>query len=139
MFLKSLKSKIFIGSITDIDETVNFKTKLEISEQKYRFIANNTSDFIMQHNNDGIITYVSNAAEKITGYSVAELTNRDPYDFFHPDDAASAVREAHENNLNGIESPSVQYRFRKKNGDYVEMDEVIAELESDKATFASFN
>lgn len=116
-FNMSTNEKIFIGSITDIDETVNFKTKLEISEQKYRFIANNTSDFIMQHNNDGIITYVSNAAEKITGYSVAELTNRDPYDFFHPEDI-KRVKKQHHNILEN-KHEIITFRFKKKNGKYI--------------------
>jgi PAS domain S-box-containing protein len=113
----STNEKIYIGSITDINETVNFKNKLEISEQKYRFIADNTSDFIMQHQNDGIITYVSNAAEKITGYSISELIKRDPYDFFHPDDIVR-VKKQH---LNILENKNeiITFRFKKKNGRYI--------------------
>ena len=116
-FNMSTNEKIYIGSITDIDETVNFKTKLEISEQKYRFIADNTSDFIMQHHNDGIITYVSNAAEKITGYSVTELINRDPYDFFHPDDI-KRVKKQHYDILEN-KHEIITFRFKKKNGRYI--------------------
>lgn len=116
-FNMSTNEKIFIGSITDINETVNFKTQLEISEQKYRFIADNTSDFIMQHQNDGIITYVSNAAEKITGYSISELINKDPYDFFHPEDI-ERVKKQH---LNILENKHeiITFRFKKKNGTYI--------------------
>lgn len=113
----STNEKIFIGSITDINETVKFKTRLEISEQKYRFIADNTSDFIMQHQNDGIITYVSNAAEKITGYSISELINKDPYEFFHPEDI-ERVKKQH---LNILENKHeiITFRFKKKNGTYI--------------------
>lgn len=109
--------KIIIGSITDINDTVNFKNQLEISEQKYRFIANNTSDFIMQHLIDGTITYVSNAAEKITGYTTNELINKSPYLFIHPED----IEKIKQQNSNILENKNeiLTFRFKKKNEEYI--------------------
>ena len=109
--------KIIIGSITDINDTVNFKNQLEISEQKYRFIANNTSDFIMQHLIDGTITYVSNAAEKITGYTTNELINKSPYFFIHKDD----IEKIKKQNSNILENKNeiLTFRFKKKNEEYI--------------------
>ena len=109
--------KIIIGSITDINDTVNFKNQLEISEQKYRFIANNTSDFIMQHLIDGTITYVSNAAEKITGYTTNELINKSPYLFIHQDD----IEKIKKQNSNILENKNeiLTFRFKKKNEEYI--------------------
>ncbi|WP_333810279.1 PAS domain-containing protein [Flavobacterium sp.] len=109
--------KIIIGSITDINDTINFKNKLAISEQKYRFIADNTSDFIMQHQKDGTITYASNNSKKITGYSPAELLSKDPYSFFHPDDI-ERVKKQHANILEN-KNEIITFRFKKKNGKYV--------------------
>ncbi|WP_445714928.1 PAS domain S-box protein [Flavobacterium sp.] len=109
--------KIIIGSITDINDTVNFKNQLEISEQKYRFIANNTSDFIMQHLIDGTITYVSNAAEKITGYTTNELINKSPYMFIHQED----IEKIKQQNSNILENKNeiLTFRFKKKNEEYI--------------------
>ncbi|MDP5001259.1 MAG: PAS domain S-box protein [Flavobacterium sp.] len=116
-FSVSTNEKIIIGSITDIDNTINLKNQLEISEQKYRFIANNTSDFIMQHLTDGTITYVSNTSEKITGYLPEELLQRNPYDFFHPSD----IEKAKKQNLNILDNKNeiITFRFKKKNGKYI--------------------
>lgn len=116
-FNVSTNEKIIIGSITDINDTVNFKNQLEISEQKYRFIANNTSDFIMQHLNDGTITYVSNTAEKITGYTPEELLQKNPYDFFHPNDV-DKVQKQHLNILDN-KNEIITFRFKKKSGKYI--------------------
>jgi PAS domain S-box-containing protein len=116
-FNVSTNEKIIIGSITDINDTVNFKNQLEISEQKYRFIANNTSDFIMQHLNDGTITYVSNTAEKITGYLPEELLQKNPYNFFHPNDIYK-VKKQHLKILNN-KNEIITFRFRKKSGKYI--------------------
>lgn len=113
----STDQKIIIGSITNINDTINFKNKLAISEQKYRFIADNTSDFIMQHQKEGTITYASNNSKKITGYSPAELLMKDPYSFFHPDDI-ERVKKQHANILEN-KHEIITFRFQKKSGKYV--------------------
>ncbi|MCL9769032.1 PAS domain S-box protein [Flavobacterium sp. HXWNR69] len=113
----SSQKKIIIGSITDINDTINFKNKLEISEQKYKFIAENTSDLIMQHLIDGTITYVSQNSEKITGYKPEELIDQNPYNYYHPEDI-EIISKQHQNILNN-KNEIVTFRFKKKNGKYI--------------------
>jgi len=109
--------KIFIGSITDINDTIKLKNKLKISEQKFRFIAENTSDIIMQHLNDGTITYISSNCLKILGYKESELLNKDPYSFIHPDDIERVLIQ--HNNIIDFKTEIITFRFRKKEGTYI--------------------
>ena len=109
--------KIIIGSITNINDTINFKNKLAISEQKYRFIADNTSDFIMQHQTDGTITYASNTSAKITGFSPSELLLKDPYTYIHPDDVARVAKQ-HANILKN-KNEIITFRFKTKSEKYI--------------------
>lgn len=129
-FDNSTQKKIIIGSITDINDTINLKKQLEISEQKYKFIAENTSDLIMQHLNDGTITYVSQNAEKITGYQPDELINKNPYNFYHPEDI-DAISKQHQNILNN-KNEIITFRFRKKNGKYIWLETYTKTLLDEK-------
>ena len=71
----------------------------------------------MQHLNDGTITYVSNTAEKITGYTPEELLQKNPYDFFHPNDV-DKVQKQHLNILDN-KNEIITFRFKKKSGKYI--------------------
>ena len=109
--------KIILGSITDINDLITLRKKLEISEQKYRFIAENTSDLVVQHQFDGIIKYISNNCERITGYKPEEVLKQDPYQYIHPEDIHEIVAK-HENIMN-LKNEVVTFRFLKKNKEYV--------------------
>ncbi len=109
--------KFVLGSITDINDIVTLKNKLEISEQKYRFIAENTSDLVVQHQFDGIIKYISNNCERITGYKPEEALEQNLCQFIHPDDIRD-MSEKYTNILN-LKNEAVTFRFLKKNQEYI--------------------
>ncbi len=109
--------KFVLGSITDINDIITLKNKLEISEQKYRFIAENTSDLVVQHQFDGIIKYISNNCERITGYKPEEAAELNFCQFIHPDDI-KYLSEKYTNILN-LKNEAVTFRFLKKNKEYV--------------------
>lgn len=84
--IQPIPEGVFILSI-DISERKKAEKALQISEEKYRLISDNTDDWIYWIRPDGFIYYVSPACERVTGYS--------PEDFIsHPDLHERIVFEA---------------------------------------------
>lgn len=110
-------SQFILGSITNINDLISLRKELQISEQKYRFIAENTSDLVVQHEFNGIVKYISNNCDRITGYTKEELLNQDPYQFIHPDDIQEIVTK--HNNILNLPNEVITFRFLKKNQEYV--------------------
>lgn len=112
-----------IGTHIDISEIKEKERQLELSEEKFRFITENTTDLITQHNNDGTFSYVSNSSKDIIGYNPEELIQRSLYDFIHPDDL-HIMQNAHQEIARKLKTKSLTFRFRKKDNSYIWMESV---------------
>lgn len=113
------EARMIVGTIRNISLRKQIEENLRISEERYRVLAENSSDIISKHSWDGTFMYVSPACHRLLGYSPEEMIGNSSYVFIHPDDIEN-IRQNHikllENHLdNFIES----YRIRKKNGDYI--------------------
>jgi PAS domain S-box-containing protein len=113
-----------IGTYIDISEIKEAENQLELSEEKFRFIAENTTDLICQHSIDLNYTYVSSSCEEILGYKPEELLNKKPIEFIHPDDI-ELVKNHHENLIKHSKNPIVNFRYRKKDGSYIWLEAQI--------------
>ncbi len=91
---------------------------LRQSEERYRWMADNSNDLISRHTPDGIYLYASPASRSLLGYEPEEMIGRSLYDFFHPEDAAAFQRTQA---IAGRLPPtfSLSYRARHKNGNYI--------------------
>ena len=118
-----------IGTHIDISEIKEKERELEISEEKFRFIAENTTDLICQHDLNGVFTYVSNSAKDIIGYLPDELVGENPYDNIHPDDILE-LKKRHQNILSDKQLNTSTFRFRTKNNSYVWL-EIISKIITD--------
>jgi diguanylate cyclase (GGDEF)-like protein/PAS domain S-box-containing protein len=77
-------------SITWRDVTARFQmlARLAESEQRYRLLAENASDAVVQGSLDGVTTWVSPSITAIVGWLPEELMGRPFGPFVHPDDLA---------------------------------------------------
>ena len=107
-----------VVTFRDITERRRSEEALKESEERFRLLAEKTSDLICLHEPDGRYVYVSPSCRRLLGYEPDELLGVDPYDLFHPDDARRIRSEAHADVLEGQSAVSITYRIRKKTGEY---------------------
>lgn len=113
------EAKMIVGTIRNITLRKQIEENLRLSEERYRLLAENSSDLISKHSWDGTYMYVSPASQRLLGYSPEEMMGNSAFVFIHPDDIEN-IRQNHiklleKHQENFIES----YRIRKKNGDYI--------------------
>ncbi|WP_051291400.1 PAS domain S-box protein [Fictibacillus gelatini] len=70
----------------DITKSKQREEALKESEEKYRIIAENTTDLICVIDVYGKINYASPSIKTILGYEANEQIGKQSFDFFHPDD-----------------------------------------------------
>lgn len=112
-----------IGTHIDISEIKEKDRQLKLSEEKFRFIAENTTDLITQHHKDGYFSYVSNSSKDIIGYNPEELIHRSPYDFIHPDDV-HIMQNAHQEIIEKLRTKPLTFRVRKKDNSYTWIESI---------------
>ncbi|QGG47149.1 hybrid sensor histidine kinase/response regulator [Heliorestis convoluta] len=93
--------------------------KLETSEERYHLLAEHSSDLISRHSIEGTFLYASPAAKPLLGYEPKELLGHSVYEFFHPCDLEEQGRELFSVGTPGRETYTLQYRIRKKDGQYI--------------------
>jgi PAS domain S-box-containing protein len=104
--------------VRDVTERKRAETALRENEERFRLLAEKTSDLICLHEPDGRYMYISPSCERLLGYKPEELLGTDPYALFHPEDAQHIRSEAHTKVLQGELAVSITYRIRKKSGEY---------------------
>ncbi|RMH78151.1 MAG: response regulator [Cyanobacteria bacterium J007] len=88
------------------------------SEDRYRLMAENSTDLIARQTPSGRYLYVSPACRSLLGYEPEELVGHSAYELFHPDDL-QAIEKSHAAVLDGRVSYTMSYRMRRKDGNYV--------------------
>ncbi|WP_422925327.1 PAS domain-containing sensor histidine kinase [Singulisphaera sp. PoT] len=91
---------------------------LRESEEKYRLLAENSTDVISRHDPSGRYLYVSPASLALTGHEPEELLGHLPWEIIHEDDLP-LVHEAHRAILNTSDTSTVTCRLLHKGGGYV--------------------
>jgi diguanylate cyclase (GGDEF)-like protein/PAS domain S-box-containing protein len=116
----------FIGSVVmykDITEQNKYYKQLQESEERYRLIAEHTSDLIKIVDLEGKISYASPSHYKILGTSPDNYLNQSILSCIHPDE-----RKMLKNALNqiavGWRSVSLEIRNLNKNGEWIWVDAI---------------
>jgi diguanylate cyclase (GGDEF)-like protein/PAS domain S-box-containing protein len=75
-----------LGSFMDITQRKKVEERLRGEEQRFRALAEQSSDIIVVVNRKGIITYENHAIERVLGFKAEERIGASFFDLIHPDD-----------------------------------------------------
>ena len=106
---------------------------LRASEQRFRLLAENTTDVIIWCGLDTTRRYVSPAARTVLGYEPEELVGTRPLGAVHPDDAEAYARILADITSGRVEQTVTSQRYRRKDGVYTWV-EISFGLTRDPAT-----
>jgi diguanylate cyclase (GGDEF)-like protein/PAS domain S-box-containing protein len=126
-----------LGSFIDITERKQIEKKLQLEEQLFKTITDQSTDIVAIVNREGIITYVNSAVEKVLGYDAKERNGSSAFDNIHPDNKGAIVRGLRKffDETNPSFSRS-ELRLRHKNGNWLVFESVASRLLNNNAVEA---
>ncbi len=102
------------GTVSNADE----------NEELYRILSENSIDALIVGDTNGNFIYASPSMKQLFGYEPEEIKGHNSFEFFHPEDIR-ANKDRLSLLLEGKEFPSIELRFRKKNGEYIWVEDAI--------------
>ncbi|MEL7085953.1 MAG: PAS domain S-box protein, partial [Cyanobacteria bacterium J06597_1] len=124
------------------DVTVQRQAELQLleSQKRYRLVAENLQDLLIEHSTDGVIRYASVSSLTLTGYDSDDLVGTSLLSLMHPDDVAAFQQTTTASGLSALPSRA-QYRIRHHNGSYRWFESsssvVVDEVDSDQVVVIS--
>lgn len=94
--------------LQDITQRKNYEDEIKRQEDKYKTLVEEIDDIIYEVDKNGLITYMSPAVEKVSGFKPSEVLGRNFTEFIVEEDIPGLVMSFRET-LKGIREP---YQFR---------------------------
>ena len=119
----NINEEVFmLCSVINITDKKIIQKSLEESENKYRLIANNTSDGIIVFDPEGKVNYISPAYANMMGYNTNEITGQmltHTYQLIHPEDRDLIFKNVFDAIEKRLSSLKYSYRAMHKSGLYI--------------------
>jgi diguanylate cyclase (GGDEF)-like protein/PAS domain S-box-containing protein len=123
------------GSVTaiqsvgrDIERRVLAERRLKESEARYRLLADNVSDMVLQIDRDLVRRYISPSSRELLGYDPTELIGLSPIELCHPDDQHIMAQATRALLAGEAERKTVVQRSRHRDGRWVWLESEIKAL-----------
>ncbi len=112
-----VEGKPVIHVIThDITESKLAEKALRESERKFRTITEQMAEIVFVTDTSGVLTYVSQAIERIFGYTAQEVTGHLFTDYLYEEEIPGALAIFSEVLLHRLTGNRLEFSFMKKNG-----------------------
>ena len=118
-----------LGYMRDITDRKLMEEKLHAEEQRFRALAEQSSDIILLINRKGIILYENSAVERVLGLKKEERIGKNVLENLHPDDS-NIVTNAFNKLIGDINAPAQkdEIRIRHSDGSWREVEVVASNL-----------
>ncbi len=107
-----------VGTIQDITEKKQSEIALLENEQKYKFLAEKTSDVVVLWDKDFNFQYISPSVEKVFGYTAKEYNSFEATENIYKEDIPIVEGIVDKIN-NGFDDFESEYRFYTKSGQII--------------------
>jgi PAS domain S-box-containing protein len=115
------------GLINDITERKQLEKELIESENKYRALAETSSDIIITLDMEGNFTYISPASKKITGFNWKHFLGRPFMELIVPEFVELSI-ESFKKGLTGKKIPLYEIEILHKNGSKIPVELNVSNL-----------
>ncbi|MBW2642824.1 MAG: response regulator, partial [Deltaproteobacteria bacterium] len=108
--LITVKNSLDHKRLKSENEVVN--EKLTQSEERYRYLVQNSPDIIYMLDDQGKFTFISNAVEWLLGFKTEQLIGKQYTTIFHKDDLAKAKRSFNERRAGDRAASPIELRLK---------------------------
>jgi diguanylate cyclase (GGDEF)-like protein/PAS domain S-box-containing protein len=108
--LLRITGEVFINAL----QRNRVERALRDSEERYRLMAENSTDMISRTTTSGVILYASDACRRLLGYPPSELVGRSLYEFIAPEDREETRHLSFL--INPVTPTTYSYRIARRDG-----------------------